>query len=157
MKRSLREAPTDIWQFEDRVGRRLLAWAVGSVVTGGALALRDAFWRGVGIQYAGWGLVDGLLALVARRRARARAGEPAGDEARRLRRIFAVNTGLDVLYVLGGLGYARSHEDDDFRRGNGWGVVVQGGFLLLFDLLHALNTPAVGVPRRAESINGLDG
>ena len=36
--------------------------------------------------------------------------------------------------------------DSPFWRGNGWGIVVQGGFLFFFDLLHALGTPGLGVP-----------
>jgi hypothetical protein len=43
-----------------------------------------------------------------------------------------------VLYVLGGLWLARTKgEDDEFWRGSGWGIVVQGAFLFVFDLIHA--------------------
>ena len=34
-----------------------------------------------------------------------------------------------------------------FTAGNGWGIIVQGGFLFIFDLLHA-----VAVPRREAAL-----
>jgi hypothetical protein len=68
-------------------------------------------------------------------------------EARNLRRILLINTGLDVLYVTGGIALALTlGADNPFWRGNGWGVVVQGGFLFAFDLFHALCAPT---PERA--------
>ncbi|MBN1486484.1 MAG: hypothetical protein JW981_02505 [Anaerolineae bacterium] len=55
-----------------------------------------------------------------------------------MRRILSVNTGLDVLYVGGGLLVAKSKgRDDDVWRGAGSGIVVQGAFLFFFDLFHA--------------------
>jgi hypothetical protein len=36
--------------------------------------------------------------------------------------------------------------DSPFWRGNGWSIVIQGGFLFLFDLLHALGIPGMGTP-----------
>ncbi len=35
---------------------------------------------------------------------------------------------------------------DPFAAGNGWGIVVQGGFLFVFDLLHARATPMGDAP-----------
>ena len=50
-----------------------------------------------------------------------------------------VNTGLDVLYVLGGWRAMRGRGSADTRwRGRGLGIVLQGGFLFFFDLLNAL-------------------
>jgi carboxylesterase len=49
---------------------------------------------------------------------------------------------MDVLYILGGLALILFlGRDNTFNRGMGWGVIVQGGFLLLFDLLHARVVP----------------
>ena len=52
-----------------------------------------------------------------------------------------VSTCLDVLYVLFGLRMARRDKGDGVRRGNGLGIVIQGAFLLIFDLLHASGLP----------------
>ncbi|MBN1978402.1 MAG: hypothetical protein JW918_13475 [Anaerolineae bacterium] len=70
------------------------------------------------------------------------APEVLAREARNLRRILLINTGLDVLYVAGGVALALTlGADNPFWRGNGWSIVVQGGFLFCFDLLHALGVP----------------
>ncbi len=69
-------------------------------------------------------------------------------EARNLRRLLWINTGLDVLYVAGGLVLVVTlGAQNPFMAGSGWGVIVQGGFLLIFDLLHAL-----AVPRREAAL-----
>lgn len=51
--------------------------------------------------------------------------------------------GVVLLYTLGA--------QDRFAAGNGWGIIVQGGFLFFFDLLHALATP-----RREAALPALD-
>lgn len=56
------------------------------------------------------------------------------QERRNLRRLLWLNAGLDVLYVLGGLLLQRRQH----WRGHGWGIIIQGSFLFLFDLYHAL-------------------
>jgi hypothetical protein len=135
------------WELQRRVSRRLLVWSGLSVAAGIALLFAGPFWVGVGIEAVAWGVVDAAIALlggwVARRR-RARLPDPdAPDvldrEARSLRRLLLINTGLDVLYVVGGVALALTLGADNlFWRGNGWGIVIQGGFLFLFDLVHAL-------------------
>jgi hypothetical protein len=137
----------DIWTYYKAITRRLLAWSAASVIVGVVLLFLDPLWRGAGIQAIAWGVIDAGIALVggwATRRRRARLADPSTSqvlarEARHLRRILLVNTGLDVLYVTGGILLALTlGTDNPFWRGNGWGIVVQGGFLFCFDLLHAL-------------------
>lgn len=145
-----------IWAFNRAVSRRLLVWSGFSIACGLVLVLAvragssAPFWRGVGVQAVPWGAVDAGIALVGdwmtQRRRRSLADPMAEDvlagEARTLRRLLWVNTGLDVLYVVGGVLLALTlGADDPFWRGNGWGIVIQGGFLLLFDLFHALGVP----------------
>ncbi|MGC9399771.1 MAG: DUF6992 family protein [Anaerolineae bacterium] len=138
----------DIWQFQMELSARLMRWAGFSIGAGTALALTgDRFKQGVGEQFIGWGVINGLLAFFGARNAPKQSAEPEAHtparqagERRNLRTILSVNTGLDVLYVLGGLWLARTKgEDDDFWRGAGQGIVVQGAFLFVFDLIHALN------------------
>jgi hypothetical protein len=137
----------DIWQFQMRLGRDLGRWGLLSVVSGAALALTgNRFWRGIGAQCFGWGAVDGAIGLFGLHGARKKAAEsdalqPDVQHPARelLRRILWVNTALDVGYVAGGIALARTRgREDAFWRGSGWGIVVQGGFLFFFDLLHAL-------------------
>jgi carboxylesterase len=106
-----------------------------------------------------WGAIDAAIALGGRRAARRRqAARPdalapgivdreANREARRLARLLWFNTGLDVLYVAGGLALAFTRgATSPFWRGTGWGIAVQGAFLFVFDLLHATSIP-VDAPR----------
>lgn len=138
-----------IWDFQDVLSRRLLLWSALSIGAGiGLLIFGGPFWRGFGVQALAWGGIDAAIALFGQRSARQRrdAG-PHGPatferEARNLRRLLWINTGLDVLYVAGGLVLMVTlGAQNPFMSGNGWGVIVQGGFLFCFDLLHALAVP----------------
>ncbi len=121
----------------------LLGWGVGSVVVGAALATdAQPAVRQIGIQAVAWGAIDAGLAWNGRRSARARQFEteaaaaqrrPIAEEVKRFRMIIAVNTGLDVLYVLGGLGLVETAGKRASRRGTGLGIALQGLFLLGFD------------------------
>jgi hypothetical protein len=120
--------------------------------------LGDRFWRGAGGQFAGWGLVDGLIGWLGLRGAHRQSSIPEEHSPARqakasgnLRRILWINTGLDLAYVTGGIILARTKgREDAFWRGSGFGIAVQGGFLLLFDLLHAL---LLAEPRSAQLSN----
>jgi len=149
-----------IWDFQDVLSRRLLVWSALSVIAGALLVAFDAsaWWRGFGVQALAWGAIDGAIALFGQLTARKRRAASAGGaerlerEARNLRRILWINTGLDVLYVAGGLILASTRGvENPFLAGTGWGVIVQGGFLFIFDLLHAL-----AVPRREAGLPALD-
>ncbi|MGC9356550.1 MAG: DUF6992 family protein [Anaerolineae bacterium] len=144
------EAPTDIWQFESGLTHRLLTWGAASTLVGALFALaKSPFWKGMGLQFASWGVVDALLALAGQKRARAQAADPEAhtlerqaEEARRMRGILLFNAGLDVGYVTGGLTLARTRgREDPFWRGSGWGIAAQGTFLLFVDLIHGLLVP----------------
>ncbi len=138
-----------IWELQAALTRRLLLWSAVSVAAGALLLLfGDPFWRGFGLQAVAWGIIDAGIAIFGERssaRRRRREGSDRGvlaREARNLRRLLWINTGLDVLYVAGGLALAFTlGAADAFARGNGWGIVLQGGFLFFLDLFHALAVP----------------
>ncbi len=148
-----------IWDFQDTLSRRLLLWSALSVVAGAILLLAGGdFWRGFGVQALAWGAIDAAIALFGQRSAAKRratgphTAEALAGEAVKLRRLLWINTGLDVLYVAGGLILVYTlGAQNPFAAGNGWGIVVQGGFLFVFDLLHAL-----AVPRREPALPALD-
>ena len=102
--------------------------------------------RGVGEQYVGWGVVNALIALIGRRPpAAANMLVEVAAKKRTLSRLLWLNTGLDVLYVLGGWRLMRGRGATNARwRGRGLGIVLQGGFLFFFDLLNALALRRVG-------------
>src|SRR5512141_2784522 len=133
-----------IFDFQHVLTLRLLVWAVISSATGSVLCFSpDPFLRGLGIQPLGWGLVDAVIALFGRRGLAKSQAVPVDLDARarkagRLRRILAVNTGLDVLYIAGGWALLKTAGlSDAFFAGTAWGIIIQGGFLLIFDALHA--------------------
>jgi hypothetical protein len=135
------------WQLQEKLSRRLVRWAGLSIAAGILMGFTGKpFWRGMGVQFASWGFIDGLIALLGQASSQKRldeyenpgAPEVLKNEARKLRLILLVNVGLDVLYILGGRSWARHDTGDGSPKGHGWGIVLQGGFLLCFDLLHAL-------------------
>ncbi|MFZ2362614.1 MAG: hypothetical protein WA040_24955 [Anaerolineae bacterium] len=130
--------------FVDTVTDRLLGWSMISVASGLPLAVsRQPLLRGLGQQFVAWGAIDGTIALAGRWSQRRKAEQgAASEEIAALRRLLLVNAALDVLYVAGGVTLAvRRGKDDPYWRGVGLGIVVQGGFLLGFDLWHGLHAP----------------
>jgi hypothetical protein len=138
----------NLYRFQRRAMPVLLGWALGSIVAG-ALWLRDPgrFLRGAGGQFVAWGVIDGLIALLALRGAgRKQVGWQANaitplqhaQEAEQFEKIVWANAALDVGYVLAGRWWSRRNPDDPWRRGMGLGVMVQGAFLLVWDLFLAL-------------------
>ncbi|GAB4163090.1 MAG: hypothetical protein Fur0021_37930 [Candidatus Promineifilaceae bacterium] len=133
--------------FQEMLSQRLLRWGQLNVALGMALWLSGRpFWRGFGSQAVGWGAVNAGIALWGRRSNRKKekdlqANTPAAlaKEAAGLRRLLGINAALDVLYIVGGLRVV--HSGGEKWRGHGWGIVFQGGFLLLFDLAQAWRTP----------------
>ncbi|GAB4044983.1 DUF6992 family protein [Spirosoma litoris] len=95
----------------------------------------NVYWNLVNLGIAG----AGLLAS----RKRPSNGETIADAVRKhenMKQILLVNAGLDVAYVIGGAYLrerAESHPDKaDQLRGYGKSIMVQGGFLLAFDLVN---------------------
>jgi hypothetical protein len=138
---------TDIWNFQTQLTRRLSYWSIASIAIGLPLLSVDLFWRGVGIQFIVWGAIDLLIAIfgsrsASRRKARLSPDElldTAPKETANLKRILLINTALDVFYVAGGIALIFTlGADNPEWRGHGWGIIVQGGFLFFFDLVHAL-------------------
>jgi hypothetical protein len=117
------------------VGLRLMAWSLPWIGAGiiGLWASNDAYWKGFWGMNAAWGLINTSIAF-----AGLLGSEP--DPAS-LRTILLVNAGLDVLYVVGGV-YLLTRPEDTWC-GAGVAVIVQGAFLLIFDLLHAFLIPGL--------------
>ncbi|MDW8321520.1 MAG: hypothetical protein RMM08_09160 [Armatimonadota bacterium] len=57
------------------------------------------------------------------------------EERMRLLRLLRVNAFLDVGYVAAGVGMVLWGKTP-LLQGFGWGIILQGGFLLLFDTWH---------------------
>lgn len=140
-----------IWDFQRAVSGRLATWAAVSATIGGFLLLargeRRAFWHGVGVQAIGWAVINFAIALFGQRAGAARERSPGAQlpytlakESRGLFRLLWINAGLDILYMLGGWSWARRSRDER-GRGHGIGIVIQGAFLFVFDVIHGLLVP----------------
>ena len=147
----------DVWEEQAVISRRLAAWSIASVLGGSALALagqarRSPSLRAFGGQNAAWGAVDLGIAGFGEYRRRGRLAtmddphDPAvvAAEWGSLRRILRLNAGLDVGYVAAGLAACAwaARADRPAVAGHGAAVVLQGSFLLAFDLVHAGRAPA---------------
>ncbi len=156
--------PIDIWNFQDALTRRLAWWSIGSFLAGiwmvwGVPLVQDGpslrvvynplveYYRGIGVQFLAWGSIDLAIAVFGawgtrRRRAKLTPNEMFSTQTKEranLAKILWINTGLDVFYIIGGLALVYTlGASDPFWLGGGWGIIIQGGFLFFFDLLHAL-------------------
>jgi len=140
----------DVWDREAALARTTVAWGSASTVAGLAVsaATRDPFWRSFGWQTAGWGAVDLGIAVVGRRLQERRMGrlpdphapEVQERERRTLRKVLVVNVVADVGYVV--LGAVLARHGRPKVAGSGVAIVVQGGFLLVHDSVHAVGAGA---------------
>ncbi len=154
------EAPAPVPQVNELVLARMEAerahlhrvgwWGLMNLVGGAALwasASEDEPGRGAfGMQTAGWGLVNGAIALAGLRWG---GGDPPDQPGAalaaesRYAHILLVNLGLNAGYMGVGTTLAvvgRDQEGWDERRGHGTAVVVQGFGLLVLDLVAYLQS-----------------
>ena len=101
----------------------------------------NVYWNLVNLSIAGVGL---LGACKQNRIAGPPNTESLKDAVQRhnqMKKVLAINAGLDVLYVAGGAylaGRNTNPETADRNRGFGKAIIVQGGFLLAFDVVNYL-------------------
>jgi hypothetical protein len=113
------------------------------------MSLLGRFWRGVGSQFLGWAAVNAAIAVGGefvseqRRVREADSSLPKGmmREANKLQRLLWINAALDVVYMLGGLWMLGRNREKSWLRGVGLGIILQGLFLFVFDLIHARQVP----------------
>ena len=118
------------------------SWAGANLITNGILLSNasgsdKAFYK----MNIYWNVVNGALAglsLLQKSKNQANMSPfQSLEEQHSTEKIFLFNTGLDVAYVVGGIYLLEksknSTSDQDVLKGYGQSVVLQGGFLLLFD------------------------
>lgn len=134
----------EIWRLEQRIGRQLFAWGVMNIALGTLLLLGESlFLRGFGMQAVVWGTINAAIAAFGQSRLprklhrllRRDGLQASRNERRSLRRLLLINAGLDVLYIVAGL-LVIGLLPGPLAAGNGWGVVLQGSALLVFDVWH---------------------
>ncbi len=112
------------------VSTRLLLWSLpwmGASILGLTLTTDDkakGFWSMSGA----WGFINSAIAMIG-------FLTPESD-LESLRNLLLINAGVDVLYIAAGV-YMLSRAEA-YWQGAGWGVILQGTFLLVFDLWQGL-------------------
>jgi len=140
-------ASRNIWQFQNTVSRRLLSWATANIAAGLWLQRRNSdLLSGIGSQSVAWGTINALIAIGGRTASAVRYNGKTDPHApgitekehKNLFRALWINAILDIFYMAGGMALARTRgRSNEQVRGIGWGIVIQGAFLFLFDLIHA--------------------
>ncbi|MBC8170802.1 MAG: hypothetical protein H7X77_04000 [Anaerolineae bacterium] len=140
----------NIWEFSNQLSQRLFRWNLLNILSGLWLASRGGFWRGFGSQNIGWGIINIAIAAVGSimmRRRYKTLPDPntptiQRQESRSLKRLLLLNAGLDIFYMLGGWRFARSRTWNDYQaQGIGYGIIIQGLLLFIFDLTQAAQVP----------------
>ena len=133
------------FDFQRKLSRRLLTWATFSIATSVAMLL-DSHKpiRDTGSQFLVWGLIDGAIAVLGQRSAdkkekRSLNSAEINKESRKLHRLLWINTLLDTLYIAGG--FYLLEKDNAKHKGHGYGIILQGLFLFVFDWFHAVRVP----------------
>jgi hypothetical protein len=109
-------------------------WSTGSITLGVfQLFSPNPFVKAFGMQNLAWGSIDGGIAMYGHRNLNKMDWSitTAVDEKLKFRRILLINALLDFLYLAVGFLLWRSAKIN--LRGHGIGILVQGGFLLIFD------------------------
>ncbi len=140
----------NIWDFQETVSLRLLRYNLVNIAAGLLVQGRSPFWKGIGSQAVGWGIINIAIAFFGNQATQRRqkslpdANTPNRlyREATNLRRLLWLNAGLDLLYMVGGWQLTRpADKPRPFRSGTGWGIILQGALLLIFDGFHAIRVP----------------
>jgi hypothetical protein len=129
----------DILRHQDRAMNVLLGWSGLSVASGAVmLSSGSPVTRDFGLQNIGWGAIDGGIALFAKHgiAKKRKTGFDPEKERKNFQKILLINSLLDVVYV--GAGSALVASGKDKLKGHGYGVIVQGSFLFLFDGINYL-------------------
>ncbi len=112
------------------ISTRLLLWSLpwmGAAILGLTLTT-DETAKGFWSMSGAWAFINGAIAMIG-----LLTPEPSLDT---LRTTLLINSGIDVLYIAGGI-YMLTRAEP-YWRGAGVGVIIQGAFLLIFDLWQGL-------------------
>jgi hypothetical protein len=115
------------------IGIPLLIWGGINMLAGiFSLFSPSELMKGVLFQAFFWGLIDAILGLVA-------ILFTKDFDLEKIKKIFLINTYLDIGYIVIGILLILFFINNEFLVGNGIGVIIQGAFLFLIDLLHYVN------------------
>lgn len=124
----------DVLRHQERAMNVLLGWSGASVMAGSTMLFHDSITiRDMGIQNMAWGVIDAGIALYARHSISSKmiSDISVQKEKQNFRKLLLVNSLLDIVYV--GIGTAMTASGKEKLKGHGYGIIIQGAFLLIFD------------------------
>lgn len=132
----------DVLKHQKKAMNTLLGWSGASVIAGSAMLFHDSIIiRDLGIQNIAWGVIDAGIALYARHSILGKMNSDISiqKEQQKFRKLLLINSLLDIIYV--GVGTALAASGRDNLKGHGYGIIIQGTFLLLFDGINLFLIP----------------
>ena len=119
---------TSLENLNNNLGNILLVWSLASIIVGIVLYLFSfaLLLQGIGLQAALWGLINLALAI--------RLLKQKEHTLEKTRRELFISIGLDFIYPIIGLPLIFLGQDA-YLVGNGYGIIIQGAFLLVLDLV----------------------
>jgi len=132
----------NVMNHQNKAMNVLLGWSIASIVVGTPLAFQSSIvLRDIGIQSIAWGAIDGAIAIFGKNSAnnKIEKGYLAEKEKQSFHRILLINTLLDIVYI--GVGTALVASGKQKLKGHGYGVIIQGAFLFIFDGINLLLIP----------------
>lgn len=128
------EVTYDPYKHMDGAMDVLTGWSIGSIVVGtGMLFVPNTQVKYAGIQNIAWGAIDLGIAVWGKNSIQKNIGyKPPEQQQKEFRTALWINGLLDIAYM--GVGYyLYTHGKNDKLKGTGAGIMVQGGFLFVFD------------------------
>ncbi|TXT67361.1 MAG: conserved membrane protein of unknown function [Promethearchaeota archaeon] len=118
--------------LKTRISTPLLIWGgINMTISIYYLFSTSELIKGILLQAFFWGLIDFLLGIIVLFRKKEFVLE-------KIKKVFLVNTYLDIGYMIVGILLVLLG-GSLFLKGNGFGVIIQGGFLFIIDLVHYIH------------------
>ncbi|MFW9982990.1 MAG: DUF6992 family protein [Candidatus Thorarchaeota archaeon] len=118
---------TSLEHLNKKLGKILVIWSTGSIVVGILLYFLSyvPLLQGIGLQSMLWGLINLVLAV--------KLLKQEEHTQEKTKRELSISLGLDIIYPIIGLPLIFLGPDA-YLVGNGYGIIIQGAFLLALDL-----------------------
>jgi hypothetical protein len=132
------QKPTyDPFVHSENAMKVLTGWSVGSMAVGaGMLFVPNPQVQYAGVQNIAWGAIDLGIAMWGKSSTRKNIGyKPPAQQQKEFRTALWINGLLDIAYIGAGY-YLVQHGKNDKLKGTGAGIMVQGGFLFVFDWIN---------------------
>jgi hypothetical protein len=140
-----------IWDFYRRVTGLLIGWNILNILVGIIASRRKSLQtKGMASQAVGWGIINiliGVFGNLATEKRMEKMPNPyspsvVAKETDNFKRILLVNSALDLVYMLGGQRLAQTRgKRNPMMRGVGYGIILQGALLFVFDIVNAMLVP----------------